>query len=195
MRNKHRELWGAPIRRQRMCIRLNKDEANQRVTLGIESTKGFKEADVNENKIFRGKEKNHQSTATVGEARAEEIRGAADEIKSETNSDELRRENNELAQKSPRPEKLSLFASEAKNSSEGEICEKKRALETSDSGKDPIKRDEEKSTNKRKRGQHEGKRVDDVCKKVKIERGKKNIKQESVERLKHLQKGEKISEI
>ena len=195
MRNKHRELWGAPIRRQRMCIRLNKDEANKRVTLGIESTKGFNEADVNENKIFRGKEKNHQSTATVGEARAEEIRGAADEIKSETNSDELRRENNEVAQISPRPEKLSLFASEAKNSSGGEICEKKRALETSDSGKDPIKRDEEKSTNKRKRGQHEGKRVDDVCKKVKIERGKKNIKQESVERLKHLQKGEKISEI
>ena len=174
---------------------MNKDEANQRVTLGIESTKGFNEADVNENKIFRGKEKNHQSTATVGEARAEEIRGAADEIKSETNSDELRRENNELAQKSPRPEKLSLFASEAKNSSEGKICKKKRALETSVSGKDPIKRDEEKSTNKRKRGQHEGKRVDDVCKKVKIERGKKNIKQESVERLKHLQKGEKISEI
>ena len=164
------------------------------MTLGIESKKGFKEADVNENKIFRGKEKNHQSTATVGEARAEEIRGAADEIKSETNSDELRRENNVISKRSP-PEKLSHFASEAKNSSEGEICKKKRALETSASGKDPIKRDEEKSTNKRKRGQHEGKRVDDVCKKVKIERGKKNIKQESVERLKHLQKGEKISEI
>ena len=53
-----------------MCIRLNKDEANQRVTLGIESTKGFNEADVNENKIFRGKGKNPQSTATVGETRA-----------------------------------------------------------------------------------------------------------------------------
>ena len=151
MRNKHRELWGAPIRRQRMCIRLDKDEANKRVTLGMETTKGFNEADVNENKIFRGKEKNHQSTATVGEARAEEIRGAADEIKSETNSDELRRENNELAQISPRPEKLSLFASEAKNSSEGEICEEKRALETSVSVKGPIKGDEEKAI-KRKRG-------------------------------------------
>ena len=136
------------------------------MTLGIESRKGFNEADVNENKIFRGKGRNPQSTATVGETRAEEIRGAADEIKSETNSDELGRENNELAQISPQPEKLSLCASEAKM------------------------RGEEKSTNKRKRGQHEGKRVDDVCKKVKIERGKKNIKQESVERLKHLQKGE-----
>ena len=186
VRNKHKELWGAPIKRQMMSVMLNKCEANRRVV---------NETDVNDTKIVAGKQKTRLNLRKAGE-----MQFKVDAIKSEPKLAEISKEDIalEVVQTAPggNSSQLENLADEVKNSADGKICTKNRTLETSDrSSTDPITSEvsDDSGSKKRKRGEQGGEEEDrsGICKKIKREVEEKNIKDEAVQRLKILQKGVK----
>ena len=195
VRNKHKELWGAPVKRQMMSVMLNKYEANRRVGIDDESVQVVNETDANETKRVTGKQKTRLNLRKAGE-----MQFKVDAMKSEPKLAELVKEDIalEVVQTAPggNSSQLENLANEAKNSSDGEICTKNRTLETSDrSSTDPITSEvsDEDCSKKRKRGEQEGEEEDKtrMGKKIKTEVEEKNIKDEAVQRLKILQKGVK----
>ena len=185
VRNKHKELWGAPIKRQMMSVMLNKCEANRRVV---------NETDVNDTKIVAGKQKTRLNLRKAGE-----MQFKVDAIKSEPKLAEISKEDIalEVVQTAPggNSSQLENLADEVKNSADGKICTKNRTLETSECGStDPITIEvSDDCSKKRKRGEHGGEEEDKtrMGKKIKTEVEEKNIKDEAVQRLKILQKGVK----
>ena len=193
VRNKHKELWGAPIKRQMMSVMLNKYEANRRVGVDNEIAQGVNETDVNETKIKKQKTR-------LDLRKAGEMQIKVDAIKSESRLAELSKEDIalEVVQTAPggNSSQLENLANEAKNSSDGEICTKNKTLETSDQSRtDPITSEvSDDSIRKKKKRDEQGGEEEDktrMGKKIKTEVEEKNIKDEAVQRLKILQKGVK----
>ena len=180
VRNKHKELWGVPIRRQMMSVMLDKCEAR------VEN-KSAQEADEPQ-KVTPGKEKTRHDSRKEGEMLIKN-----DALRSEP---KLVEEDLEVLPTTPEGNlsQIETLANEAENSSDGEKCTKNRTLKISALGGNPISTHDDFSK-KRKRVEH-GKETEDnkskMDKKIKSEMvEKKNIKDEAVQRLKILQKGVK----
>ena len=190
VRNKHKELWGVPIRRQMMSVLLDKCEASKRVRRDNQSAQDVNETDVvNEpKKVTPGKGRHDRRKEGETEMQVDTIRSEPKLAEPGQGDIAL-----EVLQTTPgeNSSQLQTPANEAENSSDGEICTKNRTLETSDPIPSEVSDDRRK---KRKRVEQGGddKVKSKIGKKIKAEAvEERNIKDEVVQRLKILQKGVK----
>ena len=186
VRNKHKELWGVPIRRQMMSVLLDKCEASKRVRRDNQSAQDANETDVvNEpKKVTPGKGRHDRRNAGETEMQVDAIR--SEPKLAEPGQGDIALEVLQTTPGGNSSFKLETPANEAENSSDGEICTKNRTLETSDPIPSEVK--------KRKRVEQGGddKVKSKIGKKIKAEAvEERNIKDEVVQRLKILQKGVK----